>query len=257
MITLNVLYPNKDGAKFDMDHYLTSHIPMLKRVLGSALKGCIVEQGLGGRDRGTKAEFAVLCHLRFDSAESYQQAIGPVAGQIRNDVANRESCDEVAAFALKQFPDLSVLVNNAGIYGPKGAIEEVDWDQWIEEYSRGHRHPVNRACHSIGIPLIVISLTVINIIVFVLEFTGQQVTVGVDPSTNQAIQIPKLILDLGFIPTQASVFTAIASMFLRDQASALLVNPNGCRIPIIEARDERPCTYRPNWGGATCQGFEL
>ena len=60
-----------------MDYYLTSHIPMLKRVLGSALKGCIVEQGLGGRDPGTKAEFAVLRHLRFDSVESYQQAIGP------------------------------------------------------------------------------------------------------------------------------------------------------------------------------------
>ena len=82
MITLNVLYPNKDGAKFDMNYYLTSHIPMLKRVLGSALKGCIVEQGIGGRDPGTKAQFAVLCHLRFDSVESYQRAIGPVAEQI-------------------------------------------------------------------------------------------------------------------------------------------------------------------------------
>ena len=91
MITLNVLYPNMDGATFDMDYYLTSHIPMLKRVLGNALKGCIVEQGLGGRAPGTKAEFAVLCHLRFDSVESYQQAIGPVAGQIRNDVANYAS----------------------------------------------------------------------------------------------------------------------------------------------------------------------
>ena len=60
MITLNVLYPNKDGAKFDMNYYLTSHIPMLKRELGSALKGCIVEQGLGGRAPGTKAEFAVV-----------------------------------------------------------------------------------------------------------------------------------------------------------------------------------------------------
>jgi uncharacterized protein (TIGR02118 family) len=91
MITLNVLYPNTDGAKFDMNYYLTSHIPMLKRELGSALKGCIVEQGLGGRDPGTKAEFAVLCHLRFDSVESYQQAIRPVAEQIRNDVANYSS----------------------------------------------------------------------------------------------------------------------------------------------------------------------
>jgi uncharacterized protein (TIGR02118 family) len=91
MITVNVLYPNKDGAEFDMDYYLTSHIPMLQRVLGSALKGCIVEQGLGGGAPGTQAEFVVLCHLRFDSVESYQQAIGPVADQIRNDVANYAS----------------------------------------------------------------------------------------------------------------------------------------------------------------------
>jgi uncharacterized protein (TIGR02118 family) len=91
MITMNVLYPNNDGATFDMDYYLASHIPMLQRLLGSALRGCIVEQGLGGRDPGTKAEFAVLCHLRFDSVESFQQAIGPVAEQIQNDVANYAS----------------------------------------------------------------------------------------------------------------------------------------------------------------------
>jgi uncharacterized protein (TIGR02118 family) len=91
MVTLNVLYPNRDGATFDMDYYLTSHVPMLKRVFGNALKGCTVEQGLGGPAPGSKAEFAVLCHLRFDSVESYQQAIGPVAEQVRNDVANYSS----------------------------------------------------------------------------------------------------------------------------------------------------------------------
>ena len=74
-----------------MNYYLTSHIPMVKRVLGSALKGCIVEQGLGGGAPGTKAEFAVLCHLRFDSVESFQKAFGPVAGQIQNDIANYAS----------------------------------------------------------------------------------------------------------------------------------------------------------------------
>lgn len=91
MITVNVLYPNKDGAKFDMDYYLSSHIPMVKRVLGSALKGCVVEQGLGGGAPGTKAAFSVLCHLRFDSVESFQAAFGPVAPQIQNDVANYSS----------------------------------------------------------------------------------------------------------------------------------------------------------------------
>lgn len=32
------------------------------------------------------------------------------------------------------------------------------WDDWIAEYALGHQHPKNRLCHSIGIPLIVVSL---------------------------------------------------------------------------------------------------
>jgi uncharacterized protein (TIGR02118 family) len=88
MITVNVLYPNKDGAKFDMSYYLSSHIPMVKRVLGSALKGCVVEQGVGGAAPGTKPEFAVLCHLRFDSVESFQKAFGPHASEVQDDIAN-------------------------------------------------------------------------------------------------------------------------------------------------------------------------
>jgi uncharacterized membrane protein YGL010W len=31
-------------------------------------------------------------------------------------------------------------------------------DEWIAEYSLSHQHPVNRFCHTVGIPLIVISL---------------------------------------------------------------------------------------------------
>ena len=86
MITVNVLYPNRDGARFDMDYYLASHIPMLRRELGSALKGCTVERGIGDG-----AEFAVLCHLRFDSVEAYEQAMGPVGEQVRDDVARYSS----------------------------------------------------------------------------------------------------------------------------------------------------------------------
>jgi uncharacterized protein (TIGR02118 family) len=91
MITVNVLYPNKDGAKFDMGYYLSSHIPMVKKVLGSALKGVVVEQGLGGGAPGTKAEFSTLCHLRFDSVEAFQAAFGPHASAIQADIANYSS----------------------------------------------------------------------------------------------------------------------------------------------------------------------
>jgi len=30
--------------------------------------------------------------------------------------------------------------------------------QWIAQYATSHRHPVNRACHTLGIPLILLSL---------------------------------------------------------------------------------------------------
>jgi len=31
-------------------------------------------------------------------------------------------------------------------------------DQWVSQYARSHQHPINRACHTIGIPLIAASL---------------------------------------------------------------------------------------------------
>ena len=31
-------------------------------------------------------------------------------------------------------------------------------EQWIAQYATSHQHPVNRFCHTLGIPLIVISL---------------------------------------------------------------------------------------------------
>ena len=40
-------------------------------------------------------------------------------------------------------------------------------DQWIAEYSRSHQHPVNRLCHTLGIPLIAISIVLFGLSVFV------------------------------------------------------------------------------------------
>lgn len=32
------------------------------------------------------------------------------------------------------------------------------WDDWIAQYATSHQHPINRLCHTIGIPLIALSL---------------------------------------------------------------------------------------------------
>jgi len=50
---------------------------------------------------------------------------------MRADVSKPDDCAATVRRAAELFPDLAVLVNNAGVYGPKGPIEEVDWDEWI------------------------------------------------------------------------------------------------------------------------------
>ena len=32
------------------------------------------------------------------------------------------------------------------------------WEEWVGQYAQSHQHPVNRFCHTVGIPLIAISL---------------------------------------------------------------------------------------------------
>ncbi len=38
------------------------------------------------------------------------------------------------------------------------ALGGKSWEEWIAQYATSHQHPVNRVCHTIGIPLIVASI---------------------------------------------------------------------------------------------------
>ena len=46
------------------------------------------------------------------------------------DVSSEAQTADLAAFALKELGSVQVLVNNAGIYGPMGATETIDWKEW-------------------------------------------------------------------------------------------------------------------------------
>jgi uncharacterized membrane protein YGL010W len=41
------------------------------------------------------------------------------------------------------------------------------WDEWIAQYGRSHQHPFNRLCHTLGIPLIVLSLILFLVAIWV------------------------------------------------------------------------------------------
>ena len=48
------------------------------------------------------------------------------------DVASQAEVDALFDATLAAFDRLDILVNNAGVYGPMGAIDALDWDQWVE-----------------------------------------------------------------------------------------------------------------------------
>lgn len=78
----------------------------------------------------------MLCARNYDLLEETKHELNPVLGKkqkifIKKCDVSKE--DEVKALANEIFDKLGgchILVNNAGVYGPKGAIEDQDWNEW-------------------------------------------------------------------------------------------------------------------------------
>jgi uncharacterized protein (TIGR02118 family) len=88
MIKVSVLYPNKPGAKFDMEYYCAKHMPMVQQKLGAACKSVAVEEGIAGAAPGAPAAFIAMGHLYCDSVEAFLAAFGPHAQEIMGDIPN-------------------------------------------------------------------------------------------------------------------------------------------------------------------------
>ncbi|MBV9248932.1 MAG: EthD family reductase [Acetobacteraceae bacterium] len=88
MIKVSVFYPAGANAKFDMNYYCTSHIPMVQKKLGAACKSVAVEQGIGGATPGAPPTYIAMGHLYFDSVAAFQEAFGPHAKEIMADIPN-------------------------------------------------------------------------------------------------------------------------------------------------------------------------
>jgi uncharacterized protein (TIGR02118 family) len=88
MVKVSVMYPNGVEHKFDMAYYLNSHMPMVRRELGGALKGVSVDEGLGGAQPGSAPKYLVICNLLFESVETFQLAFATHGQTIVADIPN-------------------------------------------------------------------------------------------------------------------------------------------------------------------------
>jgi uncharacterized protein (TIGR02118 family) len=83
------------GPAFDMDYYLNRHTPMLREKFGAAFTSIAIEHGLAGAAPGTPPIYQVLCHLGFESPDTFQAAFPPHAAAIMADIANYTAAQPV------------------------------------------------------------------------------------------------------------------------------------------------------------------
>jgi uncharacterized protein (TIGR02118 family) len=95
MIRVNILYPNKPGAKFDYDYYLNKHMPMSQSLLGGAIKGVNVEFGLNGGPPDSTPPYVATCHLLFESLDAFYAVFLPNASALQGDIANYTDVEPV------------------------------------------------------------------------------------------------------------------------------------------------------------------
>jgi NAD(P)-dependent dehydrogenase (short-subunit alcohol dehydrogenase family) len=107
-------------------------------------RGAIVtggNQGLGlaiSRAYVKAGASVLLCARDANLLEKARIEISRLAGPGQvviaetGDVSKATDVNRLVNRALGGLPRLQVLVNNAGVYGPKGRIEEVDWQEWAK-----------------------------------------------------------------------------------------------------------------------------
>jgi len=83
-MSLNVVYPNREGARFDTAYYRSSHIPLATKVM-KATSVMLIE---GVPNGTTAAPYVMIAHFEFASAEALKAALAnPAMADVRADVA--------------------------------------------------------------------------------------------------------------------------------------------------------------------------
>ena len=89
-------------------------------------------------DAGAAVTIAARSRDRLaEAAEQLSRRAGDSARVLARvaDVSKPEDTEDLAAAAIEHFGSVEILVNNAGVYGPMGRIEDVDWDEWTQALS--------------------------------------------------------------------------------------------------------------------------
>jgi uncharacterized protein (TIGR02118 family) len=98
MIKVSVLYPIKSDTHFDMDYYVSKHIPLCQRLLGKGLRKTEVDAGLAGAGPGEPPTFYGGVQFYYDSVEAFGAVFGPAAAEITADIPKYTNSPPIIQF---------------------------------------------------------------------------------------------------------------------------------------------------------------
>ena len=88
MVKIAIMYPYADDKSFDMEYYANKHMPMVAELFGDGLKHMAIDKGVSGRTEGDPLPYVAIGYFYFNQLSEYQEAFGPNAEQILNDIPN-------------------------------------------------------------------------------------------------------------------------------------------------------------------------
>lgn len=96
--------------------------------LGLAIARAYVEAGANILICARNAELLAVSYAELTTIAAPGQFILAETA----DVTNVDDLERITNRAISAFGQVHILVNNAGVYGPKGGIDEVDWAEWVQ-----------------------------------------------------------------------------------------------------------------------------
>lgn len=89
MIRVTVLYPKSADSHFDLNYYLTKHIPMTKELLTpTGIVRIEVDEGLAGFPPDQPAMYHAVGYLIFEKVEDLQNGMAAHGAAILGDIPN-------------------------------------------------------------------------------------------------------------------------------------------------------------------------
>jgi uncharacterized protein (TIGR02118 family) len=94
MQRVTVIYPNKEGAKFNFEYYTRKHVPWVAGLVGKSIE---VRRGISSAS-GSPAPFVCLATIQVDSIEEFQVVFAKHGAEILADIPNYTNIEPFVQF---------------------------------------------------------------------------------------------------------------------------------------------------------------